>query len=103
MMSLAGRFHATVRSSNRRIVPLRDRAQEDSGQRFGGEVELPGNTRNIVGWDVGAHHSREVQTRRILCLSLKSFNCWSFIGPSLAPKSTVPSVTCWIPPPDPID
>jgi hypothetical protein len=25
------------------------------------------------------------------------------MGASLAPKSTVPAVTCWMPPPDPID
>ena len=27
----------------------------------------------------------------------------SLIGASVAPKSTVPAVNCWIPPPEPID
>jgi len=29
--------------------------------------------------------------------------CDSFMGPSVAPKSTVPSVNCRIQPPEPID
>ena len=32
-----------------------------------------------------------------------AFNCSSFIGPSVAPKNTVWFVSCWMPPPEPID
>ena len=34
---------------------------------------------------------------------LAAASCSSVIGPSVAPKSTVPSVTCRMPPPLPID
>jgi hypothetical protein len=32
-----------------------------------------------------------------------SLSCWSDSAASLAPKSTVPALTCWMPPPLPID
>ena len=32
-----------------------------------------------------------------------SFKRWFESGASLAPKSTVPAFTCWIPAPEPID
>ena len=35
--------------------------------------------------------------------SLAVLSCSSVIGPSVAPKSTVPSVTCLMPAPDPTD
>ena len=39
-----------------------------------------------------------------MCTTSGTFAIWSsFIGASLAPKSTVPSVNCLMPPPEPID
>src|ERR1035441_8828675 len=56
-----GKLHARVRFGDFRVVPLRDLAEKDTGQGFRGEVQLTGDTRNIVGRNIGAQHCGEVE------------------------------------------
>ena len=101
-MSLSGKVDAGVGSGDRGIVPLGDLAEENAGQGFRREVQLRVDARNVVGGNVGAQHRREMKNGEAV-LVLEAFICSSFMGPSEAPKSTVPSVSCLMPPPEPID
>ena len=89
MMSLPGNFSVRVGLDDLGIVPLRDLAEEDAGQGLGSEVELRRHARDVIDRNVGTHDRREVQ-HGAPRFDSKSFNCISFIGPSEAPKSTVP-------------
>ena len=52
----------------------------------------------VVGHDDRAEHGRDVEH-----IALDGRDLLSVIGPSVAPKSTVPSVNCRMPPPEPMD
>ena len=57
----ARQVHAGVQLRDRRVVPLRDLAQEDVRQQRAGELQLARHARNVVDRHDGAEHGREVQ------------------------------------------
>ena len=60
-MSSPGRFTPGFGSGDLRIVPLRDRAEVNSGERLLGEVQFAGNAGNVVGGNHGAENGGEMQ------------------------------------------
>src|SRR5580658_5353948 len=56
-----GQFHAWIRLSQFRIVPLLDVAQIDSRQRFGRELQILRDARDVIGGHDSAKHGRKMQ------------------------------------------
>ena len=60
-MSVRGQVHARVQLRDRRVVPLRDLAEEDVGEHRAGELQLAADVRDVVDRHDRAEHGREVQ------------------------------------------
>ena len=100
MMSWSGSFTPGLRDRMPGIAPPADPAQEDVRQ--GGSIELQSRLSGR-GQVIGGHHRAE-HGGNMEHVSLDRASIWaSVIGASEAPKSTVPSLNCRMPPPEPID
>ena len=98
-MSFAGSFTPGLSAAIRESLHLRDLAGENLRDDVAGELERLRYAREVVRDHDCAKYSREVQNRAPFAFASSA----SVIGASDAPKSTVPSVSCRMPPPDPID
>src|SRR5579863_4795869 len=95
---LVGQVYARIHLGDLRIVPRGNLPQKNARQSFWCEFQLCTDTRNVISRNIRSQHRGNVQDLVFACA-----NCSSVMGPSLAPKSTVPASTWRMPPPLPID